>query len=140
MLTMGMDFNYQAAHSWYMNLDKLIKSVREADPKVNIFYSTPACYLNSLHKAEVFWPSKQDDFLPYASDPHAYWSGYFTSRPTSKFMIRQSERLHKIFSQLSLLQVHKSHNFDSYIKSYNLYVFYGKNNNFRLEIGNLEKI
>ena len=104
ILTMGMDFNYQAAHAWFMNLDKLIKSVTETDPAVNIFYSTPACYLKSLHDSEVFWPTKQDDFLPYASDPHAYWSGYFSSRPTSKFMIRQTERLHKIFSQLSLME------------------------------------
>ena len=103
ILTMGMDFNYQAAHAWFMNLDKLIKSVTEADSEVNIFYSTPACYLNSLHSTEVFWPTKEDDFLPYASDPHAYWSGYFTSRPSSKFMIRQTEKLYKIFGQLSLL-------------------------------------
>ena len=104
MLTMGMDFNYQAAHAWFMNLDKLIQAVTEADPGVNIFYSTPACYLKSLQDSEISWPTKQDDFLPYASDPHAYWSGYFSSRPTSKFMIRQTERLHKIFSQLGLLQ------------------------------------
>ena len=95
MLTMGMDFNYQAAHAWFMNLDKLIKHVPESDPSVNIFYSTPACYLKSLHDSEMFWPTKQNDFFPYASDPHAYWSGYFSSRPTSKFMIRQTERLFK---------------------------------------------
>jgi len=23
---------------------------------------------------------RSDDFFPYASDPHAYWTGYFTSR------------------------------------------------------------
>ena len=104
LLTMGMDFNYQAAHAWFLNLDRLIQAVTEAEPGVNIFYSTPACYLRSLQASQVSWPTKQDDFLPYASDPHAYWSGYFSSRPTSKFLIRQSERLHKIFSQLGLQQ------------------------------------
>ena len=36
------------------------------------------------------WPTKTDDFFPYASDEHGYWTGYFTSRPTSKRMIREA--------------------------------------------------
>ena len=47
---------------------------------INILYSTPSCYLKSLHDAGLKWPTKTDDFFPYASDPHAYWTGYFTSR------------------------------------------------------------
>ena len=88
---MGMDFNYQAAHAWFLNLDRLIQAVTEAEPGVNIFYSTPACYLRSLQASQVSWPTKQDDFLPYASDPHAYWSGYFTTRPYMKQLSRHVE-------------------------------------------------
>ena len=40
---------------------------------------------------ETFWPEKTDDFLPYASDPHSYWTGYYTSRPSSKLFMRQGE-------------------------------------------------
>ena len=47
---------------------------------INGFYSTPSCYLKALNDAGKTWPSKSDDFCPYASDPHAYWTGYFTSR------------------------------------------------------------
>lgn len=103
MLTMGMDFNYQAAHAWFLNLDKMIHYLPLADETINIFYSTPACYLKSLYDAGIQWPTKQDDFFPYASDPHAYWSGYFSSRPTSKRMIRQTEVIFKALSQLSVL-------------------------------------
>ena len=39
------------------------------------------------------WPTKTDDFFPYGSDDHAYWTGYFTSRPSSKYMIRQGSNL-----------------------------------------------
>ena len=39
------------------------------------------------------WPTKNDDFFPYASDEHGYWTGYFTSRPTSKRMIREASSL-----------------------------------------------
>ena len=112
MLTMGMDFNYQAAHAWFMNLDKMIHYLPLADETINIFYSTPACYLKSLHDAGIQWPTKQDDFFPYASDPHAFWSGYFTSRPTSKRMIRQTELLFKALSQLSVLTAGGSEELD----------------------------
>lgn len=40
MLTMGCDFQYSNARTWFKNLDKLIKYVN-ADGRVNTFYSTP---------------------------------------------------------------------------------------------------
>ena len=72
-----MDFHYQAAHSWYKNLDKLIKYTNQGTGQhgVHLTYSTPSCYLKSLHQANITWPTKSDDFFPYASDPHAYWTG-----------------------------------------------------------------
>ena len=26
------------------------------------------------------WPTKSDDFFPYATDPHTFFTGYFSSR------------------------------------------------------------
>lgn len=56
--------------------------------KYNLIYSTPSCYLKAVYdetmKNNIKWPVKIDDFFPYASDQHAYWTGYFTSRPTLK--------------------------------------------------------
>ena len=46
------------------------------------------------------WPTKNDDFFPYASDEHGYWTGYFTSRPTSKRMIREASSLLSSAKQL----------------------------------------
>ena len=60
---------------------------------VNVFYSTPSCYLKSLHDSNQEWSDKIDDFFPYASDPHAYWTGYFTSRPALKYYARKSNNL-----------------------------------------------
>merc|ERR1719153_640363 len=103
ILTMGEDFQYQAAHSWFLNLDRMIRHLnrRKDELDINMFYSTPACYLHALHSANLTWPAKSDDFLPYASDPHSYWTGYYTSRPNSKYMMRQAERysqIHDIFT------------------------------------------
>lgn len=69
--------------------------------KVNLFYSTPSCYLKSLYDANTTWPTKTDDFFPYASDPHAYWTGYFTSRPTIKRFERVGNHFLQVCKQLS---------------------------------------
>lgn len=82
--TMGSDFQYQNALPWYKNLDLLMKYVNEKNSSINVIYSTPTCYLKALHDANITWNTKTDDFFPYSSDPHAFWAGYFTSRPAFK--------------------------------------------------------
>ena len=69
--------------------------------KVNLFYSTPSCYLKSLYDSNTTWPTKTDDFFPYASDPHAYWTGYFSSRPTVKRFERVGNHFLQVCKQLS---------------------------------------
>lgn len=68
---------------------------------VNVFYSTPACYLYSLNRAQLVWTTKEDDFLPYASDPWAYWTGYYTSRPAQKYYIRKSSNFLQAVKQMT---------------------------------------
>ncbi|XP_035227790.1 lysosomal alpha-mannosidase-like isoform X2 [Stegodyphus dumicola] len=104
VMTMGNDFNYQNAATWFKNLDKLIKHVNEKQKngsRVNVFYSTPSCYLYALNKANRTWTVKYDDFMPYASDPHAYWTGYFTSRPSIKGYERVGNNKMQVCKQLA---------------------------------------
>ncbi len=77
MLTMGSDFNYINANTWFKNLDKLIHYTN-LDGRVNVFYSTPTMYTQSVHDANLTWTTKDDDFFPYADSPHSFWTGYFT--------------------------------------------------------------
>lgn len=49
------------------------------------------------------WPIKSDDFFPYASSSYAIWSGYYTSRPTSKRFERLGNHFLQISKQLSAL-------------------------------------
>ena len=63
------------------------------ESKVNLLYSTPSCYLKALNEESgLTFPTKTDDFFPYASDPHAYWTGYFSSRPTSKRHMKEANQ------------------------------------------------
>ena len=56
--------------------------------KVNLLYSTPSCYVHYVHRANLTWAVKSDDFHPYAVSPGAYWTGYFTSRPGQKLLVK----------------------------------------------------
>ncbi|KAH9642679.1 hypothetical protein HF086_011036 [Spodoptera exigua] len=52
MVTMGGDFTYQSAANWFMNMDKLINHVNTHPANlsdINIFYSTPSCYLKAIY-------------------------------------------------------------------------------------------
>ena len=103
MVTMGSDFQYENANAWYKNLDKLIKYVNAHvnDSNVNVFYSTTSCYVYALNQVGHTWPTKTDDFFPYAMHPNAMWTGYFTSRPTFKYYERHSNNILQVTRQLN---------------------------------------
>jgi lysosomal alpha-mannosidase len=89
-VTMGCDFNYMNADRNFKNIDKLIDYVNHGDYNMTLFYSTPNEYLDVMKNEAIDWPTKTDDFFPYADNPHSYWTGYFTSRPALKGYVRTS--------------------------------------------------
>ncbi|KAF5918545.1 hypothetical protein HPG69_006885 [Diceros bicornis minor] len=107
VMTMGSDFQYENANMWFKNLDKLIQLVNAQQQangsRVNVLYSTPACYLWELNKANLTWSVKQDDFFPYADGPHMFWTGYFSSRPALKRYERLSYNFLQVCNQLEAL-------------------------------------
>ncbi|XP_071359928.1 lysosomal alpha-mannosidase [Trachinotus anak] len=106
IMTMGSDFQYENANLWYKNLDKLIHYVNALQAngsKVNVLYSTPSCYLQELHRANLTWSLKTDDFFPYADSAHDFWTGYFTSRPALKRYERISNSNLQTCNQLEVL-------------------------------------
>ncbi|XP_052746240.1 lysosomal alpha-mannosidase isoform X2 [Bicyclus anynana] len=114
LVTMGEDFFYQDAGMDFKNLDKLIEytNMKAAKDGLNIklFYSTPDCYLKAVKDANPTLPTKQDDFFPYASDPTAYWTGYFTSRPTTKYFERQGNGYLQMVKHLQVMANLEQHN------------------------------
>lgn len=79
----------------FHNLDKIIHYVNlnaSLGGPVRAFYSTPSHYTDNVKKAtdakKMVWEVRGDDIFPLANVAHAYWSGYFTSRPALKRQVR----------------------------------------------------
>lgn len=105
MFTMGDDFHFQNAKQYFKNMDKLIKhmNARTQETGLHLQYSTPSCYLKALREGSEQYPVKTDDFFPYASGQHSYWTGYFTSRPSIKLQERLGARDLSVCRQVDLL-------------------------------------
>lgn len=102
MWTMGDDFQYQYAESWFKQMDKLIHYVNQ-DGRVNALYSTPSMYTDAKQAAKESWPLKLDDYFPYADSANAYWTGFYTSRPALKRYIRLLSGYYMAARQLEFL-------------------------------------
>ncbi|XP_019447419.1 PREDICTED: alpha-mannosidase At3g26720-like isoform X8 [Lupinus angustifolius] len=103
MWTMGTDFRYQYANSWFRQMDKFIHYVNQ-DGRVNALYSTPSIYTDAKYAANEQWPLKIDDFFPYADHANAYWTGYFTSRPALKGYVRVLSGYYQAARQLEFFK------------------------------------
>ncbi|KAI8018711.1 hypothetical protein LOK49_LG04G01267 [Camellia lanceoleosa] len=102
MWTMGDDFQYQYAESWFKQMDKLIHYVNK-DGRINTFYSTPSIYTDAKNAANESWPLKTDDYFPYADNTNRYFTGYFTSRPALKRYVRMLSGYYLAARQLEFL-------------------------------------
>lgn len=106
MWTMGDDFNYQDANTWFKNMDHLIAAVNNMT-EYNVFYSTPNDYTLAKEAeraaGNVTYPTLGSDFFPYADGPHDYWTGYYTSRPALKRFIRDSSAVYSASRQIRAL-------------------------------------
>ncbi|XAR73763.1 Alpha-mannosidase [Bertholletia excelsa] len=107
MWTMGDDFEYQYAESWFKQMDKLIHYVNK-DGRVNALYSTPTIYTDAKNAENASWPLKADDYFPYADGENAYWTGFFTSRPAFKRYVRMLSGYYLAARQLEFLAGRRS--------------------------------
>ena len=117
MFTFGDDFEYSNAERWFRNMDNLIEYLN-IDGRVNAFYSTPELYTESRFKqrsgqspsSSHGWvtEARNTDWFPYCdgdasfnersgkilvTKAHALWTGYFTSRPVLKKLVRFSSAI-----------------------------------------------
>uniref|UniRef100_V5I8C0 Lysosomal alpha-mannosidase n=1 Tax=Anoplophora glabripennis TaxID=217634 RepID=V5I8C0_ANOGL len=113
-ITMGDDVHYQGAHKGFISIDRIISGFQKYDPaladgrKLNVFYSTPSCYAKAVNdyvvRENLTLNYKTDDFLPLVTtDYSGCWTGFFTSRPTSKRFERVSNNVLQAAKQLTAL-------------------------------------
>mmetsp|Transcript_29932 Transcript_29932/g.29123 ORF Transcript_29932/g.29123 Transcript_29932/m.29123 type:complete len:89 (+) Transcript_29932:930-1196(+) len=86
-------------------MDKLIEFFNNRYDDVTLFYSTPSMYLDALNDQNIQWPTKYDDFFPYADNVNAVWSGYFSSRANDKEYIRRASHNYVASSYLYSLKL-----------------------------------
>ncbi|KAL9654522.1 hypothetical protein ABK040_006587 [Willaertia magna] len=112
LIPFGNDFRFQRADLMFNNMDKLINYINNNKQifNVNIKYSTIEEYFNTIFDKEhlVNYPIKTlqndlqyPDYFPYDTcwgsdhdefgDCIAYWSGFFTSEPQFKQLVRKSD-------------------------------------------------
>lgn len=95
MFTLGTDFAFQYANISYKYIDDWV-AVANSIPdgkKFKFVYSTVQEYLSAVQaekaRLNFEWPTYSGDFYPLTGNfPGHTWSGYYTSRPNFKQLIR----------------------------------------------------
>lgn len=86
--------------------------MKKRGSNVNMFYSTPSRYLKAVHDSNIAFDTKSDDFFPYASDSHSFWTGYFTSRPALKRFERIGNHYLQMCKRLSVFLNQRTSKFE----------------------------
>ncbi|CDW91487.1 glycosyl hydrolases family 38 protein [Stylonychia lemnae] len=92
---MGTDFTHQNANLTYWYIEKIIRILKSTyiGSDLKFYYSTVQEYYNAVQQRKkemnFEWPIYKDDFLPYNGNfPQHYWTGFFSSRPGFKKLIK----------------------------------------------------
>jgi lysosomal alpha-mannosidase len=92
LLMYGCDFSHNARDSNYKNVEAVMDYINTNRKDMKLVYSTPSKYFNTVFEQVKDWPNtyKNQDFFPYADDANSYWTGYVTSRPFLKGLVRET--------------------------------------------------
>jgi len=101
LIPFGCDFAHQNAYQSMLQMDKLIEYVNSnATYNVTMVYSTLADYIDAVNAKNLSWSLEQPDFFTYVDSPHAWWSGYFTSRAYLKLFVRSRMNVLRVSEML----------------------------------------
>nr|XP_040038876.1 epididymis-specific alpha-mannosidase isoform X2 [Gasterosteus aculeatus aculeatus] len=94
----GCDKQFYNSSVQFNNMDPLMKYINQnsKDLGVTVQYATLSEYFQAIYQSDVVWePRGSEDFLPYSTEPHQAWTGFYASRNVLKGVARQaSSRLH----------------------------------------------
>ncbi|XP_068443949.1 epididymis-specific alpha-mannosidase isoform X1 [Clinocottus analis] len=94
----GCDKQFYNASVQFHNMDPLMKYINQNSKEfgVTVQYATLSEYFQAIHQSNLVWePRGNEDFLPYSTEPHQAWTGFYASRNVLKGVARQaSSQLH----------------------------------------------
>ncbi|XP_075730458.1 lysosomal alpha-mannosidase [Rhipicephalus microplus] len=79
-----------------------MSATQRTRPRVHVVHSTPACYVEALHSVHRSWPRFAGDLMPYTDRPGRTWTGFYSTRPNLKMMVRYANGFLQASKQLSL--------------------------------------
>ena len=120
----GGDFNFKVAGAEFAVMDALMKYINANTSVYNLTmrYSTLSEYFEAVMSSKVSFDTRSNDFFPYvpcypcgapsckdlpcqSKEPNAYWSGFYSSKPAQKLLVRQQEAVLKSLEVLNSLHV-----------------------------------
>ena len=115
LMLFGDDFTHKVPNLNFMNIERVMEYFNnhpKLSKKLKFVYSTPTKFFKAVKSYNVSFPEfKNYDFFPYADTAYAYWTGYFTSRPYLKGLVRDAGKW--LYSASRLL-------FETNLKGYQL--------------------
>jgi hypothetical protein len=90
LVTFGDDFKFQRAEHQFSNMDSLIEHINSGNFGVKIKYATLSEYFDAVFSTSTTFPLYKGDFFPYADNRDSYWTGYYTTRPVLKGLVRRA--------------------------------------------------
>jgi len=87
----GEDFAWANASMNYKSGKALLENFSQKFSDMTILFSNPYQYLEALKDQEIVWPVRYADMFPYANGGNNYWTGFYTSRPDSKYQVRRGQ-------------------------------------------------
>jgi lysosomal alpha-mannosidase len=106
LILLGDDFAWPIADIYFDYVDGLVDALNSHPSGLfNASYATPESYVLAKLAAVPSFPATVGDFFPYADDAggHNLWTGYFTSRPAFKGLVRDSSSYMQGARQLQLM-------------------------------------
>ena len=134
LIPFGNDFHFQDAPSDFKEMDKVLQYISDhPDSFENITakYTTLSEYFEAVFESGVSFSLRDDDFFPYiACSPcfseacggvegiftipcgisDSYWSGFYTSKPAQKLLVREQEASLHALEQINALYPELSSN------------------------------
>ncbi len=101
---LGDDFTFMPEQFIFQKIEGIMNYTKHNKiygEEINMFYSTPSKYFEEVLKEKIdFRIEEQNEFFPFAEKPFTYWSGYFSSRPYLKGLIRKFSNSYMVFARL----------------------------------------